>query len=262
MHLFLSPHFDDAVLSCGGMIHKLTSAGEQVIVLTVMAGSPEPERMPDTPLIQELHARWGQGSDPISARRREDIDAIATLHAEVQHLAVWVDCIYRTSRSGQPLYPTVESIFGEIARDDQAAKLIPTVVLPQLANTRFLYAPLGLGHHVDHQIVRNWALELRKQNPALALKFYEEYPYSKDKTAAEQALAFFSTTAPPLQLEPDTVVLTEPDVDVKIKAIACYSSQISSFWESTEAMEADTRKAMLETGEDVPGERYWTGMFQ
>ncbi|WP_240002095.1 PIG-L family deacetylase [Photorhabdus bodei] len=34
IHLFLSPHLDDVALSAGGLIHKLVSENQKVVVLT------------------------------------------------------------------------------------------------------------------------------------------------------------------------------------------------------------------------------------
>lgn len=259
MHLFLSPHFDDAVLSCGATIHQLRAAGEQVVVLTVMGGKPEANRVPDTPIVRELHARWREGADPVSARLQEDIAALSTLGAQAQHLVVWMDCVYRVSRSGQPLYPTGDAIFADsIPADDLAAQWLPTVILPLVATMRFLYAPMGVGNHVDHRIVRNWAIELKKQNPPVALKFYEEYPYSKDRSAVDKALAFYSSHKPVYRLQAETVPVAEADVSAKLRAMACYTSQISSFWDSIETMQAAARKAMIQSGDGNPAERYWT----
>src|SRR5258706_8490960 len=40
-HLFFSPHLDDAVLSCGGMIHSLISQNKSVHLTTVFAGGSD-----------------------------------------------------------------------------------------------------------------------------------------------------------------------------------------------------------------------------
>jgi LmbE family N-acetylglucosaminyl deacetylase len=258
MHLFLSPHYDDAVLSCGATIHQLVNAGKSVVAVTVMGGKPEANRVPDTPLVHELHARWKAGGDPVAARMSEDEAALRILGAKAHHLVVWMDCIYRTSRSGQALYPTTDSIFSaDIPADDPAAKLLPTVILPLASTAQVVYAPMGVGNHVDHRIVRDWALELKKQNPSIALKFYEEYPYSQDKAAVEKASAFFSSHKPELRLQAETVIVSEADTAAKVKAIACYQSQISSFWDSIEAMETATRKEMLQENDGAMVERYW-----
>lgn len=254
MHLFLSPHFDDAVLSCGGTIHQLVQKGEPVTVRTVMGGSPKTDQVPDSPIVRDLHARWKQGDDPIAARAKEDEAAVGSLGAVLKRMAVWTDCVYRTNRAGQALYPTEAAIFGDVLPDDMAGKWLPSVVLPPEETLHYLYAPLGVGHHVDHQIVRNWALELVKQNPWLALKFYEEYPYVQDQNALGRALAFFEGKS--LKLKRESLVLAEADIAAKVQAIRKYESQLSSFWESAEAMEVAVRRSLRENDQNV--EHYWS----
>ena len=60
-----------------------------------------------------------------------------------------------------------------------------------------------------------------------------------------------------LPLEPADVTLSERDIRAKIKAIACYESQISTFWTSLEAMEADVRRAFTDPQTGGYVERYW-----
>lgn len=254
MHLFLSPHFDDAVLSCGGTIHQIAQKGERVTVRTVMGGSPPPNRVPDTAIVRDLHARWKQGDSPVNARAKEDEAAVSSLGAAFKRMSVWMDCVYRTDRKGEALYASEAAIFGDVHPDDVTGKWLPTVTLSPEEIIHFVYAPLGVGHHVDHQIVRNWALELVKQNPWVALKFYEEYPYTQDQNALERALAFFEGV--PLKLQRETVALTEADITAKVQAIRKYESQISTFWESTEAMEIAVRRSLRENDQSI--ERYWS----
>ncbi|MBI5667283.1 MAG: PIG-L family deacetylase [Chloroflexi bacterium] len=260
MHLFLSPHFDDVVLSCGGTVHQLTQRGEPVTVRTVLGQKPNPRRIPDTPIVRELHARWGQGDEAVAARIEEDDAAVKSLGATPQHMTVWGDCVYRVSKDGRPLYPSEGSLFGDIHPDDLAGRLIPTIVLPPREAVHALYAPLGAGHHVDHQIVRNWALELRKQNPLLALKFYEEYPYSEHKNAVDRALLYFQENG--VKLEVEAISLSDADVEAKIRAIALYRSQISTFWDSAEAMAQAVRQHLLRIGSGTPVERFWRALPQ
>src|SRR6188768_1919918 len=115
-HLILSPHPDDAVLSCGGMMHALAQRGETVEVLTLMAGDAPPS-LPYSPIVEEVHARWGLGANPFPARRDEDREAIESLGAHVIFWK-WRDDIYRTDTSGNLLYPDVNAIFGDIHPHD------------------------------------------------------------------------------------------------------------------------------------------------
>jgi LmbE family N-acetylglucosaminyl deacetylase len=251
IHLFLSPHLDDAVLSCGATIHQFVHGGDSVIILTVTAGDPSPSTV-DTPKIQDLHQRWQAGEMPTAARRREDEEAAYSLGAEVIHLPMG-DCVYRTARKGDEvisLYPSEESLFGEVHPHDSALEALLATEIPQ---ADVLYVPLGVGHHVDHQITRDWGLELHRRTPSLALKLYEEYPYVNDKIAIDRALSFYA----PQTLTVEARILDDRDVIEKVRAIACYRSQISTFWKSVDAMEQATRQSMLAAGNGTLVERYW-----
>src|SRR5437764_2009359 len=95
-HLFLSPHLDDAVLSCGGTIADLVAGGEDVSALTFFAGQGVP---PFAPLATELHACWGSPPDVVKLRRAEDVAALARLGASALHEDV-PDAIYRRDQDG------------------------------------------------------------------------------------------------------------------------------------------------------------------
>jgi LmbE family N-acetylglucosaminyl deacetylase len=246
MHLFLSPHLDDAVLSCGGTIHQLTQAGEPVLVVTVMAGDP-PADPPDTPIVRDLHQRWEAGHNPAQTRRIEDEAALARLGAQARHLTVG-DCVYRTAADGRPLYPSEESLFGDVDLEDPALDQLKALTLPDFTA---VYAPMGVGHHVDHQIVRDWGLWLAGQHAGVSFKLFEEYPYTQEALAGETARGFYAGRT--LRRAPQH--LTEPDVAAKIAAIACYRSQISTFWPGLDDMAAATRGAMMT--DDGPIEHYW-----
>ena len=175
-HLFISPHLDDAVLSCGGTIHQLTARGDNVTVMTIMAGDP-PEPIPETPIIKELHQRWRTRYNPVKQRRQEDRLALEHLGAEHEH-CVLQDCVYRFGwAAGEKvaLYPSEESLWHHVHPEDPTLAFLQTVEVPRDIN---LYFPLGVGGHVDHLIVRDWGLLLANDRQ-LALNWYAEYPYSQ-----------------------------------------------------------------------------------
>jgi LmbE family N-acetylglucosaminyl deacetylase len=69
--IFLSPHPDDAVLSCGGWIDQLAQDGERPLVLTVFGGD-RPAAVPLSAFARSLHERWQLGDDAPARRRDED----------------------------------------------------------------------------------------------------------------------------------------------------------------------------------------------
>lgn len=245
MCLFLSPHLDDVALSCGGTVFALAQASAAVVVLTLMAGNP-PEPLPDTPIVRELHARWAAGDQPVAVRRREDARACAVLGARWQH-APLPDCVYRTGPDGAPLYPDQAALWSAVHPNDPA----PAALQALAPSARVVYAPLGVGAHVDHLIVRDWALALARAGTAVV--FYEDYPYARERAALERALAAFVPGALALQTRP----LTADAVRARLAAVACYDSQLSTFWPDRAAMERDMLSFMLAAGGSVPAERFW-----
>lgn len=249
-HIILSPHLDDGVLSCGGMIADWSRRGERVAILTVCAGSP-PDPLPDSPIIRELHDRWARSAPPgavfgdaAAMRRAEDLRAALALGESVEavHLP-YLDCIYRTrAGNGEPLYPTEETLNAELQADDPLlADLRDAAPLPDGST---LYVPLTIGRHVDHQAVRRAAEGW--QLPSEQLVYYEDYPYAGREGAIEaatQGQEWVSRAVP----------LSDEALTAKIEAIAAYESQISSFWPDLAAMEAAVRGFAVLRG----GERLW-----
>lgn len=259
VHLFLSPHLDDAVLSCGGSIHQLTQRGEQVVILTVMAGDP-PDTLPDTSLLRAVQARWGAGQQHVSARRREDVDAARQLGAKVVHLPL-LECLFRTARSGDgsrtALYPHEESAFGDYDTADEVRGLLLESQSCVRDGVVTIYAPLCVDHHVDHRLVRDWALVLTGAKNAPMLKFYEEFPSIQNKIALNRVMHFYRQELPALSLLREHIMLSTEDVEAKIRAVRAYESHLQVLWQSIDAMEKSVRAYLLFCGEGRPAEQFW-----
>lgn len=252
LYLFLSPHLDDAALSCGGYIHALAQRGDPVAVHTVTAGDPTPP-LPDTPIVRSLHARWQAGEHPINTRRQEDIASLQVLGAGAIHTP-HLDCVYRT-HDGRALYPTESSIFESLHPDDPLPAALEgeiPALMARFPGMQAIIAPLGVGHHVDHQITRDWALSIKRHAPQLALRFYEEYPYTRDANAIQRALELLTG----IHLKGEIQTLSTADVEAKIQAIACHRSQISTFWEDEASMRQDVLSAFRQA-DGTYAERYW-----
>jgi LmbE family N-acetylglucosaminyl deacetylase len=264
-HVFLSPHLDDVALSCGGRLAALcgrTRAAlrgrirpaprQRVTVVTLFSGSPADDTL--TPFAQELKARWGNASDAVAARRAEDLAAMQLLGAQTVHLGL-LDCVYRQDpATGVALYPTREHIFSEIhpreAPWPPEAEARLREALPDLAEAT-IYAPLAAGHHVDHQIVQclTFALIATGQKAV----FYEDYPYAGDAQTVSAAQLLW----PQWRWQEEAVILTEDDLRRKGDAVACYASQISTFWPDADTMRDALRAAALRAGGGILAERYW-----
>lgn len=244
-HIYLSPHLDDAVLSCGGRIWQQAQSGERVLVMTIFAGTPSPDA-PLSPFAQELHARWEHSNDAAAKRREEDLAALALLGADPTHWP-YADCIYRQSPGGDFLYPSWESLWGEIhaAEEVLVVELTDRLAALPLSQDGTIYAPLGVGHHVDHQIVH-----LAATASGHALVYYEDFPYARDSQAAQAGPG-------EERWQEELVLLSEQALEARIAAIACYRSQISSFWADPAEMATEVRAFAEQIGGGGPAERYW-----
>lgn len=243
-HVYLSPHLDDAVFSCGGRIWRQRQAGEPVLVVTVFAGVREPDAAL-SPYARQLHQRWGHPA-AVEERRGEDRGAMALLGAEGVHWP-YIDCIYRRTCNGRFLYASEQTLWGEIDPTDQKliAELADRMAGLPLAPEGTLCVPLGVGHHVDHRIVRRAA-----EGSGYTLIYCEDFPYAEDREAVEGALADG-------EWREERVLLSQRALDAKIAAAACYDSQVSTFWTDVGDMAASMREFAERTGGGRPAERYW-----
>lgn len=238
--LFLSPHFDDAVYSCGGTLHALAQAGQRVLVLTICGGAPVGGL---SPFAGSLHARWQlTAAEAVAVRRREDAEALALLGVAGLYLEIG-DCIYRRGPGGGWLYNHEASLFGAVHGEDTAAAEVMTDALATLAGVSAdtaLFTPLGLGGHVDHKLVRQVAD--RWAGPVGTRWYYEDFPYSKD-VALKLGDGWCA----------ETRALTNAETEARIAAMTAYRSQRSTFWADDEALAMDVRAWIAGHG----GERFW-----
>jgi LmbE family N-acetylglucosaminyl deacetylase len=241
--IYLSPHLDDAVFSCGGRIALQVRAGMRVWVVTVCAGSPEG---PLSDFAQALHEYWGLAeTDAPAARREEDRAALARLGAVAVHWDFW-DCIYRRAPDGRFLYPNYDALWGPIAEEDGALREELALRMAELPSSATLCVPLGAGAHVDHRLVRQAA-----EATGRPLVYYEDYPYAGKPGRVEQALGEGIWRA-------EEVGLDEVALEAKIAAARCYRSQITSFWADAADLTAHFRAYAAEVGGGSPAERYWS----
>jgi LmbE family N-acetylglucosaminyl deacetylase len=249
--IYLSPHLDDAALSCGGLIHQQAQQGMRPVVITCFAGAPDYTAL--SPFAAEQHHSWGQPSDPIGQRRREDASAMTCLGAEYEHWS-YPDCIYRHhATSGELLYASEAAIFGELHHQDQGLRdeLVARlrVSFPS-AGVRF-YSPLTVGHHVDHQLVFQASVQLHQHG--YSVQYYEDYPYAQSSTNLSEALS--SWAVPPVSM---VQMLDGKDLQAKISAIGLYASQLGVLFGDEASMVAKVTSYALTVGAGQGyGERYW-----
>jgi hypothetical protein len=168
--IFISPHLDDAVLSCYPMICSCLEQGIPLEIWTIMAGAPSYGTVfSDT--AQQISM-----SDPVGyvrRRQKEDLEVGKALGVHVRHFT-FTDAIYRADPYKQPLYTGLREIFHRIDfRDLYLANRIYSALLPLLTADDVVVAPSAICGHVDHILTR-----LACEMLPLEILSYDEFPYT------------------------------------------------------------------------------------
>ena len=172
----VSPHLDDAVLSLGGMISREVARGRKVEVVSCFTSGPPVDT------IAPSHRIFGD----YAIRRAEDERAMAVLGARYR----WLDLHERIWR--QPalpqsgVFPTHVFRTPEKMDDFAELKSIRAAISEMLDAGATIYAPLAVGHHVDHVEVALAALrEVLGRGAFDRILFYED-PYALGRACRKQ----------------------------------------------------------------------------
>lgn len=254
-HIFLSPHFDDVVYSCGGTLGVQVSSGLRPLVITVFGGVPE-ATLQLSSLASQIHRQMGASSnqsvsDIMEARRQEDAAALDYLQVDYLWLD-YLDGIYR----GEPAYYTqlAQLIGGEVHPadlwiDKQLAQDVLTLQ-ERLPDTVW-YAPLGIGRHVDHQLVTS-AVDRLVQH-GTKVYFYEDFPYVLQSGALDARIQELGGA-----FEPNLVEMSEM-LPYRQEAADMYMSQITNNFSSAAEMHRlmEDYTHSIRPVQSVHLERYW-----
>jgi LmbE family N-acetylglucosaminyl deacetylase len=186
--VMLSPHLDDAVLSCGALMIHAARRTPVTVVTLFTEGGPPPYTLSARRYLRQVGARCA--GRLYQQRRAEDRAALESVGVTCVHAGL-TEALFR--RRPQPrwrspyehllpelghIYPVyrVHVTSGRIAAADAGTLhdacdviqrimcLAPAVVL----------APLGVGGHVDHVLVRT-AAELS----GARIVYYSDFPYNQ-----------------------------------------------------------------------------------
>ena len=255
-HLFLSPHYDDIPLSAGATVRLLADHGLTPETLVVFGSEPDRAR-PLSAFAEAMHEQWGlTANEVIASRQAEEAAAAALLGAQTRVLP-FRDAIYRGD-----FYLSDEDLFGSPATEEAAlaAAIAASLDLADSPDaTVRIYAPLGVGKHVDHQIVHLAGQELASRG--WDVWFYEDIPYALRPMALDTRLAEIGAAT---RLEPVAHIPARSTWDRKIDAILRYPSQLETVFlqyvgvgttrdEIDEALSAYAARA----GDGAMAERFW-----
>jgi LmbE family N-acetylglucosaminyl deacetylase len=237
----LSPHLDDAILSCGGLIHRRAAAGWRVTVLTVfttdLAGTAPSE------FAQRILGYMGLEQDDLAQRLHEDLAGCQRVGAEALHWQYAEAIFRRDPETDAPLYASHAELFGAVRPvEENLTAAIERRLRAEIEADEVL-APLAVGGHVDHQILRRAAADAFGSR----LGFYEDFPYSRKQAAIEAVLD------DPEAWRSEVTPLDREDKRAKLEAIAAYRSQIRPLFGPRWRMRVQVARNLRRHG----GERIW-----
>ena len=186
--LFLSPHLDDAVLSCGALLKESTRARDITVATLFTETAAPPHTRAARTYVSQCAAP--NAETLFNGRRAEDRQVLEQLGVRYVHLGL-ADALFR-QRDPVPgfellkrwlpelvyRYPTYrfDIALGRISRGDRAliAALRASVEdLLEQTGAELLFCPLGVGRHVDHVITRLVGSYFPDQ-----VVYYADFPYS------------------------------------------------------------------------------------
>jgi hypothetical protein len=203
----LSPHLDDAALSCGGRM-----LGDHSVLVVNVFSQAAWWRFPHDPL---------RDATKIQACRNAEENLVARLSGCPQQSLDLPEALLRGGRVVADLFTATPD-----DRDaDVAARIKDAVVaLARAHPLAHWYLPLGVGDHIDHRITRDAALDALAPTDIKPthLHFYEDQPYA----ARLGAKTDFSKQVPAITLTEDPLGIDE-DLPWKIELLRAYWSQLS-----------------------------------
>lgn len=236
--IVLSPHFDDAIFSIGGILAAWRCRFQSIIVINIFTSNPPLELTPQAKLFHKKY----KNINPVTIRSMHDQEAFSNYNVEKINLD-FIDAIYRFDAiNKKPNYQDPIDIFAKINPKDKylIANIFKTIEKQiNLSNEDVLLSPLGIGGHVDHEITR---LVAESFEQPLVL-YYEDCPYSFQPNIRD------SRQALTINMHPLVVPIDRNYMSLKIKAISEYNSTVSI---------KNFVKYMSEVKPQGYGERLWS----
>lgn len=248
--LVLSPHLDDAALSCGGALHRLaTEEAKTVGVVNVFTADAPPDSALSTSARQQ-HATWrqaGRFKGKVMAHRREEEKAACQRLGVKVYFLGFLDALYRQDELERPLYEPVDQVMKHRHSHDEVLLDALQARFLQLPTTAMWWLPMGIGHHVDHLLVR----EAAERIPGIRRLYFEDFPYACKPWVRFKGL-WRRGWRGGFSWRRRTHLLRPKDLDAKIAAIRCHQSQLGGVFEDQSDMERQVRRFTKK------GERLWS----
>lgn len=221
----VSPHFDDAIFSAGGLINKLTSTKSVTLINVFTSAGNSSETFSSRKMIKTIG--FNTGSEMYKQRVVEDGFAAKTAGiSRILNLG-FVDALWREKRNSilgkyipeiDRIYPTYRYhiIKGKVSKHDKITTADISKKLKQIIveEDAVILCPMGFGGHVDHLVVRNACHQSFDHSRII---YWSDYPYIVSDQPAE-----------PVEDKDLKVAIAHVDNKIKRKISLLYKTQYES----------------------------------
>lgn len=238
MNIILSPHFDDAVLSLGGLLAR---EGRDTLVATFFAGTPA------VPLVRAWDKKcwFADSTQAMRERTEENRKSLRFFGLSDDRIRNYehLDVQYRFA-SGNPETPEPEL-------EDMVKKEINSLLQEFTSDSVKVFMP-GFAVHPDHALMKNAALVVARES-TVPFFLYQDLPYAwqileMERKPREYSLLERSVTRGMFAVTPHAIPLTEADMEKKLAGVALYASQIphlgTQFLEKLERLSATQARSL------------------
>lgn len=169
----MSPHFDDAVLSCWSVL----TGPREVEVVNVFTSAPaRGTGLHEGELLTGAHDALSRARE----RATEDGASLATVGARIHNLDLLEYPHWMANGRARRRWRTVARRVAQrrsraFVGDEDRLREAMEATLPHLDGQAHVYAPAALGGHPDHELVREIGCRLLRRGARVS--FYADQPY-------------------------------------------------------------------------------------
>ena len=208
-NIFISPHFDDAIGSCGGLIQSL----DNVLICTIFTRQYKEDI---SQVAKDLHNDW-KLKNAVKSRKKENKKACKILKLKSKNLN-FLEFIYRKNSTGF-ICKSFDSLFGkDYVYENGLENQLLQKIKKKFSEENQFYFPMSMGSHVDHVLLHNVGLKLKDEG--YKVKFYQDFSYQFDQKVEN--------------FKVEKHYFNETVLNKKIKACMCYVSQMPDLFGNNE----------------------------
>jgi hypothetical protein len=217
----ISPHFDDAVLSAGMLMHNLQGKCDVTIINIFTKAHNGPYTISAKQFLKS--AGFKNAVNLYKDRLINDRLALSLINAKQVNLN-FTDALFRRKKIASNfgkilaefdhLYPTYRlHVIKQIAKSDSCSNILEKKLKLIIPKDALVFSPLSFGNHVDHLITRMVCEKLFKN-----LIYYSDFPYNIRSNSKKVILKEYQKVA------------LKVDMNIKRKLVNCYASQVSGLF--------------------------------